>query len=136
MDEADEERTPAPGSVPKLARWLLGAGLLVGFAAAGEALRALTHLPVPGSTLGMILLLAVLLLPRPPSHAHRRSCRGHPHRGAAAAAGAAGRRGDRRLRPLAEHAMAIIAALVVGWLATFLTAAFTADLLMRRVRRS
>lgn len=137
MDEADEERTPAPGSVPKLARWLLGAGLLVGFAAAGEALRALTHLPVPGSTLGMILLLAVLLLPlgrrltRIVAPAADTLIAVLPLLLVPLAVGVIAAFG-----PLAEHAMAIIAALVVGWLATFLTAAFTADLLMRRVRRS
>ena len=120
-----------------LARWLLGLGILVAFAAAGGALRDLLGLPIPGSTLGMIALLIVLLTP-----ARRVASRWVapaadslvavlPLLLVPLAVGIIGSFGT-----LAEHALAIAAALVAGWLVTFVTAAFVADLLMRRTRRS
>lgn len=120
-----------------LARWLLGLGILVAFAVVGNLLQGWLGMPVPGSTLGMILLLAVLLTPL------RRIAAQYVAPAADSliavlplllvplAVGIVGSFGD-----LAEHALAIAAALVAGWLVTFVTAAFVADLLMRRVGRS
>ena len=114
-------------------RWLFGLGVIVGFAAAGNAVQNLTGLPIPGSTLGMIALLALLATP----------LRGWLTRMVAPAADSLIAVLPLLLVPLAvgvigsfgaiaENALAIIAALVIGWLVTFLTAAFLADLLMRR----
>ncbi|GGO22999.1 CidA/LrgA family protein [Deinococcus humi] len=41
-------------------RFVLGLGVLVGFAAAGQALVTVTHLPLPGSVVGLALLWAAL----------------------------------------------------------------------------
>jgi len=117
----------------RVPRWLFGMGVIVAFAAAGNAVQALTGLPIPGSTLGMIALLVLLLTP----------LRGWLTRMVAPAAdsliavlplllvplavGVVGSFGE-----IAENALAIIAALVIGWLVTFLTAAVLADWLMRR----
>ncbi|WP_158685356.1 CidA/LrgA family protein [Microbacterium halophytorum] len=115
-----------------IARWLLGAGVLVAFAAGGEALQRAASLPIPGSTLGMIALLVVLVLPfgnrlmRVVAPAADTLIAVLPLLLVPLAVGVIGAFGT-----LAEHALAIIAALVVGWLATFLTAVFVADLLMR-----
>lgn len=121
---------PALGQVP---RWLFGLGVIVAFAALGTLVQALTALPIPGSTLGMIALLVLLATP----------LRGWLTRVVAPAAdsliavlplllvplsvGVIGSFGE-----FAEQALAIVAALVAGWLATFLTAALIADRLMRR----
>lgn len=121
---------PALGQVP---RWLFGLGVIVAFAAAGGAVQSATHLPIPGSTIGMIALLTLLLTP----------LRGWLTRIVAPAAdsliavlplllvplavGIIGSFGE-----LAENALAIAAALFIGWLVTFLTAALIADALMRR----
>ncbi|WP_245895927.1 CidA/LrgA family protein [Deinococcus irradiatisoli] len=43
-----------------LAAWLRGLGLLLAFAALGDALVRLSHLPVPGSVLGLLLLWLAL----------------------------------------------------------------------------
>jgi holin-like protein len=117
----------------KLPRWLFGMGVIVAFAAAGNAVQALVGLPIPGSTIGMIALLILLATP----------LRGWLTRAVAPAAdsliavlplllvplavGIIGSIGE-----IAENALAIVAALVIGWLVTFLTAAALADLLMRR----
>lgn len=57
---------PIPESITaKLApptRFVLGLGILTGFAAAGQALVTLTHLPLPGSVVGMALLWLALSL--------------------------------------------------------------------------
>lgn len=124
------QRRPALGQVP---RWLFGLGVIVAFAALGGLVQRLTALPIPGATLGMIALLALLATP----------LRGWLTRVVAPAAdsliavlplllvplsvGVIGSFGE-----LAENALAIVAAILAGWLATFLTAAFIADLLMRR----
>ena len=130
---ADHAHARGLGPVP---RWLFGLGVLVGFAVAGEALRTVTHLPIPGSTLGMILLLAVLLTPL------RRWLSGIVAPAADSliavlplllvplAVGVIGSFGA-----IAENALAIAAALVAGWLATFFTAAFCADAFARAARR-
>lgn len=47
-------RLPAP------ARFVLGLGILLAFAALGQALVVLTRLPLPGSVVGMALLWAAL----------------------------------------------------------------------------
>jgi len=118
--------------VPRLAVWLLGLGVLVGFGAGGELLAGATGLPIPGSTLGMIALLIVLLTPlgrwasRAVAPAADSLISVLPLLLVPLAVGVIAAFG-----PLAEHALGIIAALVAGWLATFLTAAFVADLLMR-----
>lgn len=120
-----------------LARWLLGLGILVAFAVAGDALRTAVGLPIPGSTVGMILLLVVLLTParrlvaRVVAPAADSLVAVLPLLLVPLAVGIIGSFG-----PLAEHALAITAALIIGWLVTFLTAAFVAELLMRRTRRS
>ena len=125
------QRKPPVGAVP---RWLFGIGVIVAFAAAGNAVQAALHLPIPGSTIGMIALLILLLTP----------VRGWLMRVVAPAAdsliavlplllvplavGVVGSFGT-----LAEHALAIVAALVIGWLVTFLSAALISNWLMRRV---
>ncbi|UQN05523.1 CidA/LrgA family protein [Deinococcus sp. QL22] len=43
-------------------RVVLGLGILVGFAALGEGLIRLLHLPLPGSVVGMVMLWAALSL--------------------------------------------------------------------------
>ncbi|WP_078083034.1 CidA/LrgA family protein [Microbulbifer mangrovi] len=43
-------------------RWLMGAGLLLGFDLTGRSLSAAFALPVPGPVLGMLLLLLTLIL--------------------------------------------------------------------------
>lgn len=48
--------------VRKLPRWLLGAGLLLGFDLAGRTLAAALALPIPGPVLGMLLLLLALMV--------------------------------------------------------------------------
>lgn len=45
-----------------IVRALLGLGLLCGFAALGQGLVTLTRLPLPGSVVGMLLLLLALSL--------------------------------------------------------------------------
>lgn len=131
----DEATEPGRGAV--LARWLLGVGILVAFAALGNVVQHLVGLPIPGSTIGMIALLALLATPvrrwllRTVSPAADSLVAVLPLLLVPLAVGIVGSFG-----PLAEHALALAAALVVGWLVTFLTAAFVADLLMRRTRRS
>lgn len=49
-------RLPAP------TRFVLGVGILTGFAALGQGLVHVTHLPLPGSVVGMALLWAALSL--------------------------------------------------------------------------
>lgn len=120
-----------------LARWLLGLGILVAFAVVGNLLQEWLGMPVPGSTLGMILLLAVLLTPLRHVAAQYVAPAADsliavlPLLLVPLAVGIVGSFGD-----LAEHALALTAALVAGWLVTFVTSAFVADLLMRRVGRS
>lgn len=57
---------PAPASVtgrlPAPVQFVLGLGLLTGFAALGTALVTALHLPLPGSVVGMGLLWAALSL--------------------------------------------------------------------------
>lgn len=61
--------TPLPASTPPSsltgrlnapARFLLGLGILMAFAALGQALVGALHLPLPGSVVGMALLWAAL----------------------------------------------------------------------------
>lgn len=119
--------------MPRLATWLLGVGVLVGFAAGGDLVVRATHLPIPGSALGMIALLIVLLTPlgrrasRLVAPAADSLVAVLPLLLVPLAVGVIAAFG-----PLAEHALGIVAALVAGWLATFLTAVFVSDLLMRR----
>jgi len=47
-------------ALPPLAAWLLGLGLLMGFAALGEGLARLLRLPLPGSVTGLLLLWLAL----------------------------------------------------------------------------
>lgn len=47
-------------TLPLVAHWLRGLGLLMALAALGEALAGGLHLPIPGSVLGMLLLWALL----------------------------------------------------------------------------
>lgn len=47
-------------ALPPPVRLVLGLGVLVGFAALGEGLIRLLHLPLPGSVVGMVLLLLAL----------------------------------------------------------------------------
>ncbi|WP_019585516.1 CidA/LrgA family protein [Deinococcus apachensis] len=49
-------------SLPAPARFVLGLGLLTGFAALGTGLVTALHLPLPGSVVGMVLLWAALSL--------------------------------------------------------------------------
>lgn len=49
-------RLPAP------TRFVLGLGILTGFAALGQGLVHVTHLPLPGSVVGMALMWAALSL--------------------------------------------------------------------------
>ena len=131
------EQDAQPGRGPALARWLLGVGVLVAFAALGNLVLELADLPVPGSTIGMILLLALFATPargpllRVVAPAADSLAAVLPLLLVPLAVGIVGSFG-----PLAEHALALVTALVIGWLVTFLTAAFVADLLMRRMRRS
>ncbi|WOX04097.1 CidA/LrgA family protein [Microbulbifer pacificus] len=54
--------------IKNVSRWLLGAVLLLAFDLAGRGLTATFALPIPGSVLGMLLLLlALMLLGRVPS---------------------------------------------------------------------
>lgn len=48
--------------LPPAVRFVLGLGLLVGFAALGTALTTGLHLPLPGSVVGLALLWAALSL--------------------------------------------------------------------------
>ncbi|GBF06459.1 LrgA protein [Deinococcus aerius] len=50
------------GSLPAPARFVLGLGVLTGFAALGTGLVTALHLPLPGSVVGMVLLWAALSL--------------------------------------------------------------------------
>ncbi|GGJ64219.1 CidA/LrgA family protein [Deinococcus aquiradiocola] len=52
---------PAPPASP-VQRAVLGLGLLCGFAALGQGAATVLHLPLPGSVLGLILLLLALSL--------------------------------------------------------------------------
>ena len=47
-------------ALPPLAAWLLGLGLLMGFAALGEGLARWLGLPLPGSVIGLLLLWLAL----------------------------------------------------------------------------
>lgn len=122
--------------MPRLAVWLLGVGVLVAFAVGGDAAAAAARLPIPGSTLGMIALLIVLVTPlgRPVMRLIAPAADSLvavlPLLLVPLAVGVIAAFG-----PLAEHALGILAALVAGWLATLLTGAFVADLLMRRMDR-
>lgn len=49
-------------ALPPAARFVLGLGILFGFAALGSALAGVLHLPLPGSVLGMLLLWLSLSL--------------------------------------------------------------------------
>ncbi len=49
-----------PAALSPLAAWLLGLGLLMGFAALGEGLARLLRVPVPGPVLGLLLLWLAL----------------------------------------------------------------------------
>lgn len=57
-DHADPPSITAQLSAPT--RFVLGLGILVGFAALGQGLMTLTHLPLPGSVVGMALLWLAL----------------------------------------------------------------------------
>ncbi len=48
--------------LPATARFVLGLGILVAFAALGTALTRVLHLPLPGSVVGLALLWAALSL--------------------------------------------------------------------------
>jgi holin-like protein len=52
--------TSQTAALPPPVRVVLGLGVLVGFAALGEGLMRLLHLPLPGSVVGMVLLLLAL----------------------------------------------------------------------------
>ncbi len=52
-------RSASPALTP-LAAWLLGLGLLFGFAGLGQGAVWLTRLPVPGSVMGLLLLWLAL----------------------------------------------------------------------------
>lgn len=133
IDEGASGAKPGRKAVPALATWLLGVGVLVAFAAAGDLVVRATHLPIPGSTLGMIALLIVLVTPLGRRFRHVIAPAADsliavlPLLLVPLAVGVIAAFG-----PLAEHALGIVAALVAGWLATFLTAVFVSDLLMRR----
>lgn len=49
-----------PARLPAPARFVLGLGLLLAFAAAGQALTGALGLPLPGSVVGLVLLWAAL----------------------------------------------------------------------------
>ncbi|THF70445.1 CidA/LrgA family protein [Deinococcus sp. Arct2-2] len=52
--------TSQTAALPPAVRVVLGLGVLVGFAALGEGLMRLLHWPLPGSVVGMVLLLLSL----------------------------------------------------------------------------
>lgn len=52
--------TSQTAALPPAVRVVLGLGVLVGFAALGEGLMRLLHWPLPGSVVGMVLLLLAL----------------------------------------------------------------------------
>ncbi|BDP41988.1 hypothetical protein DAETH_19570 [Deinococcus aetherius] len=54
--------TSVTRSLPVPVRFVLGLGVLVGFAALGTALVSALRLPLPGSVVGMVLLWAALSL--------------------------------------------------------------------------
>lgn len=143
-DEAGAEHVHDTGASPATARraasaltlWLLGLGVLVAFSWAGGLIAGWLHLPIPGSTLGMLGLLIALLTPLRPRIAAAVIPAADSLIGVLPlllvplAVGIVGSFGD-----IAAHALGIVAALVAGWLVTLVTAAFVADLLMRRTRR-
>lgn len=55
-----EHPTSVTGQFSQPIRFVLGLGILLGFAALGSGLQTLFHLPLPGSVLGMVLLWAAL----------------------------------------------------------------------------
>lgn len=66
-DPVTPAETPAPApsasitaQLPAPARFVLGLGILLTFAAFGQALVTLTRLPLPGSVVGMALLWGAL----------------------------------------------------------------------------
>lgn len=145
-DEAGEAHAHGTGTSPAattarhaasaLTLWLLGLGVLVAFSWAGGLIAGWLHLPIPGSTLGMLGLLIVLLTPLRQRVAAAVGPAADSLIGVLPlllvplAVGIVGSFGD-----IAAHALGIAAALVAGWLVTLVTAAFVADLLMRRTRR-
>ncbi|WP_102126695.1 CidA/LrgA family protein [Deinococcus planocerae] len=54
--------TSVTRTLPAPVRFVLGLGVLVGFAALGTALVSALRLPLPGSVVGMVLLWAALSL--------------------------------------------------------------------------
>ena len=56
MSGLKSPRVASGAALPPLAAWLLGLGLLMGFAALGEGLGRLLRVPVPGSVIGLLLL--------------------------------------------------------------------------------
>lgn len=62
MADSPEPRGPASGA-PSPARWIAGMTVLLLFLLAGEGIVRLCHLTVPGSIIGMLLLLAALQSP-------------------------------------------------------------------------
>lgn len=55
-----EPRESITGQFPQPIRFVLGLGILIGFAAIGSGLQTWLHLPLPGSVIGMVLLWAAL----------------------------------------------------------------------------
>ena len=108
--------------------WLLGCQL------AGEVMVDLTGAPVPGPVVGMVLLLAVLVVGRPPddSPVHRTADLVLPHLqllfvpagvGIVAYAGV-----------LRDDPLAVLLGLVGSWLAGLVVVGLLADRLGRRTR--
>ncbi len=59
-DEAGSRGEDDPSPRVAIASWLLGFAILCGFELLGELVSAATHVPLPGSIVGMLLLLAAL----------------------------------------------------------------------------
>jgi len=54
--------SPQPAKKPRPLEWLAGLAALAGASLAGDALSRATHAPIPGTVLGLLLLLGALAL--------------------------------------------------------------------------
>ncbi|MBE1878302.1 CidA/LrgA family protein [Myceligenerans pegani] len=127
-----DDAGPPPPPTGSIARWLSGFAVLALVALGGEVVSRVLALPLPGPTLGMLVLLGLLLTPwgaaltdavLPASDSLIALL---PLLLVPLAVGVLASLDD-----IVEHGTAIAVALVVGWVATFLTAIVAMRLLNR-----
>jgi holin-like protein len=133
--DADSRPTTPPPAAPA-AGWLAGFGVISLLALAGEVIVKATSLPIPGATLGMLMLLIVLLSPWGEKVSKSLSSTADtliallPLLLVPLAVGVLP-----HLDYVTGNGVAVAVALGVGWTAAFLTAALSMSLLQRLQHR-